>query len=176
MSSPLIDWKSESNSKIKKLKNVPKVTFYSSRIHCAFVTSFLKKKENKSNTCCYKTLCFLRANYIKSTRWLKTRIKFKGWNNTKPTLWKSHWIFLSKPFDKNLMHLFTKPFFFYSWGLFSDVSNFEFDSDFQSMNGIDLVGARFQDWRALERARCIECVYQIWPGRSPGTCYLFAYW
>ena len=28
------------------------------------------------------------------------------------------------------------------------------------MNGIDLVGARFQDWRALERARCIECVYQ----------------
>jgi len=31
--------------------------------------------------------------------------------------------------------------------LFSDVSNFEFDSDFQSMNGIDLVGARFQDWR-----------------------------
>ena len=44
--------------------------------------------------------------------------------------------------------------------MFSDVSNFEFDSDFQSMNGIDLVGARFQDWRALERARCIECVYQ----------------
>jgi len=58
------------------------------------------------------------------------------------------------------MHLFAKHFFFYSWGLFSDVSNFEFDSDFQSMNGIDLVGARFQDWRALERARCIECVYQ----------------
>ena len=28
------------------------------------------------------------------------------------------------------------------------------------MNGSDSVGARFQDWRTLERARRIECVYQ----------------